>query len=157
MVCVPIVLVTLILTSALVYRFCPCHGSHYDICKSRPLQYSVHVAESPSRSWSYTQGSCPCEQSLFSHITFADSVDRATSRCLFTTSTRRTTCSSLVDRRRVRRMQPTAYNGMSYHRNNWGCTLVARVFLNSAHSATCFFCECAFYEPIPIDIIAPST
>lgn len=31
--------VTPLLTSALECRFCPCHGSHYDICKSRPSTF----------------------------------------------------------------------------------------------------------------------
>ena len=42
--------------------FCPCHGSHYDICESRPLsvwgswRLCIFVD-----SWTYPQGSCSCE------------------------------------------------------------------------------------------------
>ena len=40
--------------------FCPCHGSHYDICECRAFEWGAKFAHLP-HSWTYPQGPCSRE------------------------------------------------------------------------------------------------
>lgn len=41
-------------------RFCPCHGSHYDICTSLALRCLICSLMLISPSRSHSQGTCTC-------------------------------------------------------------------------------------------------
>ena len=58
-------LLELILTLYVLRRFCPCHGSHYDICKI-VLQSDLTRFTDISGSRTCPKGSCSCRYSLFS-------------------------------------------------------------------------------------------
>jgi len=47
---------------SIFYRFCPCHGSHYDICEFQSLSSSNpnFCSRVPLGSWAHSQGSCTC-------------------------------------------------------------------------------------------------
>ena len=79
------------------------------------------------------KGPAPVSLSLVYAKLNSPALSSSTLKCPNTTSTRPRASSSSVDRRCVRRMQPTAYNGMSHHAKD-RCTAGTRLHaVTSAH------------------------